>query len=789
MKNKLLLIFMVLLTLLNIAPSYSQVINTESFDATTFPPSNWRIAPPFAGTAVNQGWRRQANGTNPTQTPNSGTGQLRFASRNFAANTIQYFVTPVIDYSNLGTNTATVDFYFFRDNFSTNADSVTFWVNTVDTVAGATRIGAVARDMTIGLPNTEVAQGWYHYTFNVPTTFNTATNYIILQGTSQSPVAGQGSNCFIDDFTWTSFPPACSGVPNVGTMVASTDVICGGTGSSNLSVSNPITGVSGITYNWEQAGVVTGPWLSIGNASTVNTGVINFTTYYQCTVACAGSGLTYTTPVDSVVVSTNPLPVLTATPAFTSFCAGSNGAPIKVTGAATYTWNPATNITFITLNGDSVLAAPTNNTNYTITGADAFGCTGTTNVQVQVSNPPTTVITAVKDTICLGETIILTGPNGGGGPGGGQLSYLWSDGTTTRRDTISPTVTTSYILAATSINSGCTGYDTLTITVLQQTGPVMTLTPNSASICDGNGPVTLTASGPTSITWSPATGLDTINGGTVQAFPNNTTVYTVTGSNGGLCTATLQITVGVGNSPIATIFNLIPGIDSVCAGDSVVLRAGPGGGFNPNSYLWSDGTNTRNDTIIASATTTYTVDVTSSIGCVGQTTYTLTVLPASVANFGFTTNGNTVTFSDSSLNATGWLWNFGDAGSSSTSTLQNPVYTYPNDTVYTASLVVFNTGCGNDTFNVTIDLKNVGINNIELPNIHSVYPNPAQNEITISGAKIEDNSFIAFTNTLGQVFNLNIKGNKVVICTLPNGVYNVSLSKISKKSIGTIIKN
>jgi len=72
------------------------------------------------------------------------------------------------------------------------------------------------------------------------------------------------------------------------------------------------------------------------------------------------------------------------------------------------------------------------------------------------------------------------------------------------------------------------------------------------------------------------------------------------------------------------------------------------------------------------------------------------VLP--VANFtGTPTNGTaplTVRFTDSSINATSWSWNFGD-GNTTNSTIQNPVHTYLTAGTYTVSLDATNSGGSN----------------------------------------------------------------------------------------------
>jgi hypothetical protein len=69
----------------------------------------------------------------------------------------------------------------------------------------------------------------------------------------------------------------------------------------------------------------------------------------------------------------------------------------------------------------------------------------------------------------------------------------------------------------------------------------ITVTPSSATICKGK-KQNLTASGATTYTWAPSTGLNVTTGATVQAKPTTTTTYTVTG-DGGACSKTVVVTV------------------------------------------------------------------------------------------------------------------------------------------------------------------------------------------------------------------------------------------------------
>ncbi len=83
------------------------------------------------------------------------------------------------------------------------------------------------------------------------------------------------------------------------------------------------------------------------------------------------------------------------------------------------------------------------------------------------------------------------------------------------------------------------------------TNPIVTITAPITGICGGT-PVTLTANGATTYTWSPATGLSVTNGAVVMANPTNTTIYTVTGFNDCLFSNTATVTITV--PPIPSTF-------------------------------------------------------------------------------------------------------------------------------------------------------------------------------------------------------------------------------------------
>ena len=380
-------------------------------------------------------------------------------------------------------------------------------------------------------------------------------------------------------------------------------------------------------------------------------------------------------------VSVNPLPTVTASPAAQSFCIGDS-VPITASGAATYTWAPATGLSATT--GATVIANPTATTTYTVTGTDANNCQNTAQVTVTVNPLPTVTANATATTICAGGQVTLTG--------GGATSYTWDNGVT-NGVAFSPTATTTYTVTGTNANS-CQNTAQVTVTVAS----AITVTANatSTSVCVGN-PVTLTGSGATSYTWD--------NGVTdgVAFTPSATTTYNVTGTSG-TCTGTDQITITVNPVP-ASDFTFV----NVCFGTATPFadQSNPNGGTitNWNWDFTNNGTvdnTTQNPTNGYPAAGNYTVElmVQTALGCKDSITKVVTVNPVPVANFtALSVCLNTPTqFNDLSTITTGnivnWLWDFGDGVG--TSTAQNPSYSYSAANIYNVTLTITSdSGCIN----------------------------------------------------------------------------------------------
>jgi PKD repeat protein len=85
--------------------------------------------------------------------------------------------------------------------------------------------------------------------------------------------------------------------------------------------------------------------------------------------------------------------------------------------------------------------------------------------------------------------------------------------------------------------------------------------------------------------------------------------------------------------------------------------------------------------------------------------------------------------------ATGWIWDFGDGGSS---TLENPVYTYAVGGTYAVTLIVTN-ACGSDTLSQI--LTSTAIDPAGLAAAVKVFPVPADERLFVGMLGLEQESF------------------------------------------------
>ncbi len=141
--------------------------------------------------------------------------------------------------------------------------------------------------------------------------------------------------------------------------------------------------------------------------------------------------------------------------------------------------------------------------------------------------------------------------------------------------------------------------------------------------------------------------------------------------------------------------------------------------------------------------------------------------------------GSAVNFTASST-GTGYSWNFGDAGTSSS---QNPAHNYTVNGNYTATLTVTK-GCNSKTYTVTVGITTGITKNIADENF-VVYPNPSNGKIRISTSYIDNFDMTVYSAEGKQVFSENTVSNEkeVDLGTLSKGVYIIQLKDRENRTV------
>jgi gliding motility-associated-like protein len=212
-----------------------------------------------------------------------------------------------------------------------------------------------------------------------------------------------------------------------------------------------------------------------------------------------------------------------------------------------------------------------------------------------------------------------------------------------------------------------------------------------------------------------------------------TITYTYTDING--CTNSAQQTIQVGSSLTVTIN---PTDASICKGGSVNLQC-----TAANTVHWTPGTGLSDSTVsmvVASPThtTTYTVTCTTSGGCSGSATITISVYDNTLINFSAVPSEGCqplkVQFNYTpglDIIDSSWVWNFDDIISDTAySTLLNPTHTYILEGDYHVILNATTTAGCLATDTVTVH----------------VYPMPLANFIMHPDIASMDNPAISFVD-------------------------------------------
>ncbi|MBI2271341.1 MAG: hypothetical protein HYU69_13440 [Bacteroidetes bacterium] len=303
------------------------------------------------------------------------------------------------------------------------------------------------------------------------------------------------------------------------------------------------------------------------------------------------------------------------------------GSPTASHGTApyTYSWSPSAGLSSTTV--ANPVANPDSGIIYAVTVFDAFGCSGSDSVIVNINSHLIPDAGAHK-TICSGSSVRL-GKTPAVFGGVAPYTFSWSpstglSSTTVSNPVASPTSTTTYTLTITDTH-GTTGTSTIAITVLSlptvNAGTAQTVCSGTAANLGGSP----TASGgvsPYKYLWSP---IDSLSNDTIAnptANPSVTTTYSVLVVDSNNCMASSAVIITVKPERIAFAGDDI----KIFKRDSATLGGSPTASYGvpPYTYSWSPTTALSSSTVAnpkasPSVKTTYVLTLSDASGCTAFT--------------------------------------------------------------------------------------------------------------------------------------------------------------------------
>jgi hypothetical protein len=482
---------------------------------------------------------------------------------------------------------------------------------------------AIPLGTIVTVDNTSTAQTFTITNAALPAIFNNSASarirfYQYNGGTPGSPTGAGGNRprIFIDDVSVTALSGCSTPISFSSVSPTAPSTICATTAQA---LSATATGATGISYLWTASTAPAVSGLVTTNASSV-TVIPTATTIYTVT-ATSGSCVAST----SFSVTVNALPSLSVSPTSATVCAGGTQSFTATSATATsFAWSPATELN--TASGATVISTPTANRTYTITAMDGNACVKTAIASIAyIANVNVTVSSTNLTLNCIGDETTLTAS--------GANSYSWSNSSGLNSVVgatviANPYVTTTYTVTGTA--GACTGTTAVTVIANGNPRPSISFT-YPITVCLGS-PVTITASGADTYSWSSIATLNTTTGATIISTPTTLTTYSVIGTSSAGCSERDSIDVNVSALPIIAATSTPI---ALCPGGSATLTATGGA-----TYLWSNGDVTAISNIASvSTTTTYTVTGADAVGCTKTSTTKVSVASnGTFATYAFSTS-------------------------------------------------------------------------------------------------------------------------------------------------------
>lgn len=513
----------------------------------------------------------------------------------------------------------------------------------------------------------------------------------------------------------------CKSIGNqMGLQVNTTNVVCGNPSGGSASAS-PTGGVTPYTYLWNTGATTQ----SITNL-TAGTYIVTVTSDNGCTASIGGA-------VNLVPGNFN-ISLNVNHPTCQGTATGSIQANVA-NGAApfTYAWS----------NGST--ASSINNLtagSYNLTVTDNLGCTSVQSASLSYQSNLSITINSQAPT-CSYSTNGFASVSATNGPS--PYTYLWSNGEKTQ--TIGSLGAGTYSVTVTD-NIGCTKTGSVTLNA-PAVFTVSVSATNATNCGAANGSVKATPNGsspPYSYLW---------NNGATGNNPSNlhAGVYTVTVTSAVGCTATGSATI---QEP-KTLNVSVTASPLVCGNASNgTATTNVTYGTLPYTYNWSNGASTPNLSNLPAGN--YAVTVTSSQGCTGTASATISGSPQIVASFDVvpvkcfgTTTGKITANTTGGTPPLSYMWNTGSTATQLTNVI-----------------------AGNYSLTITDDLGCSIVNNVEV-----TQPAALSIHFSSSGGSCGDGGYVTAIvggGTSPYTYKWNNNDTTQTTGNLPPGSYKVTVT-------------
>jgi gliding motility-associated-like protein len=390
---------------------------------------------------------------------------------------------------------------------------------------------------------------------------------------------------------------------------------------------------------------------------------------------------------DSVIISIDTPVVFTRTD--TTICKDGQ-VQLQASGAASYSWTPAAGLSNPAI-GNPV-ATPAINTEYIVTGTNAYGCAAKDTVNIHLFPIPTVMADRTLN-VCPGIPVQLSANNT-------LTAWSWAPATGLSNTAISdpiaaPAVNTEYTVTATTTD-GCTVKDTIDVNLY--TLPTV-ITDRTLNACPET-PVQLDANNTlASWSWTPAAGLSSTTISNPVATPAANTEYIVNGTTINGCIVKDTIDINLYLLPA-----VIPDrIANICTNTSIQLSANN----SLTAWSWSPATGLNSTTInnpVAkpAVNTAYMVTAKTSDGCAVKDTIDINLyaVPTVITDHDITACPNVPLQLSANNNMTSWSWT--PALYLNNPAIANPMATPAKSLTYTVQVKDPNNCVYSDTVNIQL---------------------------------------------------------------------------------------